>query len=104
LWGPRKVGKSFWLKRHFKDAILIDFLKTDVFAEYVSRPSLLRERYGHTQQRIIIDEVQMIPDILNEVHWLIENNKNSFILTGSSARKLRRKHANLLGGGEWRYT
>jgi len=52
----------------------------------------------------VIDEVQMVPDILNEVHWLIENKNVSFILTGSSPRKLRRSHANLLGGRAWRYT
>ena len=104
LWGPRKVGKSFWLKKHYSDAVLIDLLKTDVFADYVSNPALLRERYSNCQQRIVIDEVQMVPAILNEVHWLIENKNLSFILTGSSARKLRRNHANLLGGRAWRYT
>ena len=51
-----------------------------------------------------IDEVQMVPDLLNEVHWLIENKKISFLLTGSSPRKLRQKHANLLGGRAWRFT
>lgn len=53
---------------------------------------------------IIIDEVQMVPDLLHEVHWLIENRGSRFLMTGSSARKLRRKHANLLGGRAWRYT
>lgn len=104
LWGPRKVGKSFWIKHHLHHYILIDLLKTDVFADYASKPSLLRERYSNTQKRIVIDEVQMVPDLLNEVHWLIENKNCSFLLTGSSARKLRRKHANLLGGRAWRYT
>jgi uncharacterized protein len=104
LWGPRKVGKSTWIKKHCSDAILIDFLKTDVFADYISKPALLRERYSDAQQRIIIDEVQMVPEILNEVHWLIENKNLSFLLTGSSPRKLRRQHANLLGGRAWRYT
>lgn len=104
LWGPRKVGKSHWLAQHIQNAVLIDFLQTDIFADYISRPALLRERYSNTTQTIIIDEVQMVPDILNEVHWLIENKKLSFILTGSSPRKLRRKHANLLGGRAWRYT
>lgn len=64
----------------------------------------MRERYTSTSQRIVIDEVQMVPEILNEVHWLIENKKISFLLTGSSARKLRQKHANLLGGRAWRFT
>lgn len=104
LWGPRKTGKSHWLTHHMPEAIYIDFLKTDVWAEYISRPSLLRERYQDSQQLIIIDEVQKVPDILDEVHWLIENKGISFILTGSSARKLRRKQANMLGGRAWRYT
>jgi uncharacterized protein len=105
LWGPRKVGKSYWLRQHCPDAIIIDLLKTDVFADYVSRPYLLRERFSHlSQAQIVIDEVQMVPDLLNEVHWLIENSSISFILTGSSPRKLRRGHANLLGGRAWRYT
>lgn len=104
LWGPRKVGKSFWLREHFQDSVVIDFLKTDVFADYISRPALLRERYAESKKRIIIDEVQMVPDILNEVHWLIENKSVSFVLTGSSPRKLRQHHANLLGGRAWRYT
>lgn len=104
LWGPRKAGKSHWIKQHMPDAILIDFLKTDVFADYISRPSLLRERYANMDKCIVIDEVQMVPDILNEVHWLIENKGISFLLTGSSPRKLRKKHANLLGGRAWRFT
>lgn len=103
LWGPRKVGKSHWIKQQLKDIILIDFLKTDVFADYISRPALLRERYATTKKLVVIDEVQMVPEILNEVHWLIENHGISFLLTGSSPRKLRKKHANLLGGRAWRY-
>lgn len=104
LWGPRKVGKSYWIRQQLKDIILIDLLKTDVFAEYISRPALLRERFSDTQQMIVIDEVQMAPELLNEVHWLIENKNISFLLTGSSARKLKRNQANLLGGRAWRYT
>lgn len=104
LWGPRKVGKSHWIKNHLPDAIVIDFLKTNIFADYISRPSLLRERYSDASSLIVIDEVQMVPDILNEVHWMIENCSSSFLLTGSSPRKLRRSHANLLGGRAWRYT
>lgn len=104
LWGPRKVGKSYWIKNNLSDAVLIDMLKTTVFADYVSKPSLLRERYADTDKLIVIDEVQMVPDILNEVHWMIENCNSAFLLTGSSPRKLRRSHANLLGGRAWRYT
>ncbi|MBW2657074.1 MAG: ATP-binding protein, partial [Deltaproteobacteria bacterium] len=104
LWGPRKTGKTFWVKRRFADCELIDLLKTEVFADYASKPSLLRERYQDHQERIVIDEIQMVPDLLNEIHWLIENSDASFFMTGSSARKLRRKHANLLAGRAWRYT
>ncbi|GAG77900.1 unnamed protein product [marine sediment metagenome] len=57
LWGPRKVGKTYWIKLHLPEAIVIDFLKTDVFAEYISRPALLRERYAETKELVVIDEV-----------------------------------------------
>lgn len=98
LWGPRKVGKSYWLREHF-DAGTVDFidlLQTDVFAELAVRPALLRERWNG--RVTVIDEVQKVPALLDEVHWLIENRKGQFILTGSSARNLRRGHANLLAG------
>ena len=105
LWGPRKTGKSFWLRTALNQPHhLIDLLQSDVYADYVSRPSLLRERYADSRQLIVIDEVQMAPELLNEVHWLIENRGLSFLLTGSSARKLKRRHANMLGGRAWRYT
>ncbi len=106
LWGPRKVGKSYWIAHHLpkEKTTVLDFLKTDVFSEYASRPSLLRERYQDDKGLLVIDEVQKIPAILDEVHWLIENRGISFLLTGSSARKLRRGHANLLAGRAWRRT
>ena len=104
LWGPRKVGKSYWIRHELPAAEIIDLLKTDVFSEYVSRPSLLRERYSSHKGLLVIDEVQKIPRLLDEVHWLIENAGISFLLTGSSARKLRHGHANLLGGRAWRRT
>jgi predicted AAA+ superfamily ATPase len=104
LWGPRKTGKTYWITRNFPDSVLIDLLKTDVFADYVSRPSLLRERYQDHQGLIVIDEIQKVPDLLNEIHWMIENTDVAFLMTGSSARKLRRGHANLLAGRAWRYT
>jgi predicted AAA+ superfamily ATPase len=107
LWGPRKVGKSSWIKRSLPDATYIDLLKSDVLSDYASKPSLLRERYHkplHSGPRptIVIDEIQKCPQLLDEVHWLIENTPQRFLLTGSSARKLRREHANLLGGRAWR--
>jgi len=104
LWGPRKVGKTYWISHTQSGAEIIDLLKTDTLAEYISRPALLRERYQNHKGLIVIDEVQKIPPILDEVHWLIENKGMSFLLTGSSARKVRRGHANLLGGRAWRRT
>ena len=81
---------------------MIDLLQTDQFADFASRPSLLRERCQKESGLVVIDEVQKVPALLDEVHWLIENRGMSFLLTGSSARKLRRGHANLLGGRVWR--
>ncbi len=108
LWGPRKTGKSTYLKEMFPQSLLYDFLKTDLALEFTKRPSLLREQVlakdmAFLEHPIILDEVQKVPQILNEVHWLIENKGLSFILCGSSARKLMRGKANLLGGRAWRY-
>ncbi len=102
LWGPRRVGKTYWIHHHFLSGqeTVIDLLETDTFAEYAARPSLLRERWDG--KVTVIDEVQKVPALLDEVHWLIERKKASFLLTGSSARKLRRGHANLLAGRAWR--
>ena len=103
LWGPRRVGKSTWIRESLPGVPCIDLRKTDVFAEYAARPALLRERFadaGH--RRVVIDEVQKVPALLDEVHWLIENRGLSFLLSGSSARKLRRGHANPLAGRAWR--
>jgi predicted AAA+ superfamily ATPase len=97
------VGKSFWIRQTLPEATLIDLLQSDVFGEYASRPALLRERYGKRGPGlIVIDEIQKLPALLDEVHWLIEHTGRSFLLTGSSARKLRRGHANLLAGRAWR--
>jgi predicted AAA+ superfamily ATPase len=103
LWGPRKVGKTYWIHQHFltSNDRIIDLLETDTFAEYAVRPALLRERWDG--RRTVIDEIQKVPALLDEVHWLIERRQASFLLTGSSARKLRRGHANLLAGRAWRY-
>jgi predicted AAA+ superfamily ATPase len=105
LWGARQTGKSSWIKHNFNpdEIVLIDLLNTDVFAEYASRPSLMRERFSDTKKLIVIDEVQKAPMLLDEVHWMIENKNITFLLTGSSARILRRGHANLLAGRALRY-
>ena len=108
LWGPRKTGKTTYLKRHFPDSLIYDFLKTDFFIEISKNPALLRERLlaknnSILKHPIILDEAQKVPQVLDEVHWLIENKGLRFILCGSSARKLRRGHVNLLGGRAWHY-
>lgn len=108
LWGARKTGKSTYLKTAFPDSRVYDFLKTDLMLELSKRPALLREQLlaadNQTLSRpVILDEVQKVPQVLDEVHWLIENRGIQFILCGSSARKLRRGHVNLLGGRAWRY-
>lgn len=108
LWGPRKTGKSTYLKERFPESVVYDFLQSDLFIEFSKKPSLLRERLlaretPALKSPIILDEVQKVPEILDEVHWLVENKGLSFILCGSSARKLRRGKANLLGGRAWRY-
>ena len=108
LWGPRKTGKSTLLKHKFPDSIVYDFLKTDLMLEFSKRPALLREQLMAKKTEeisypVILDEVQKGPQILDEVHWIIENMGISFILCGSSARKLKRGSANLLGGRAWRF-
>ncbi len=110
LWGPRKSGKSFLLKKLYPDVPMFNLLDTDDFAKYSMRPALFREECLAIPQRsknkkpfFIIDEIQKIPALLDEVHLLIENHGFLFGLCGSSARKLRRGHANLLGGRALRY-
>jgi predicted AAA+ superfamily ATPase len=108
LWGPRKTGKSTFLKAEFPNSLVYDFLQTDLFLEFSKQPSLLRERLLAKSQSVldhpvILDEVQKVPQVLDEVHWLIENKGVRFVLCGSSARKLKRGKANLLGGRAWRY-
>jgi len=108
LWGARKTGKSTYLKEKFPDSLVFNFLKSDLFIEFSKNPSLLREQLlaqseAALRHPVILDEVQKIPQVLDEVHWLIENKGFQFILCGSSARKLKRGQANLLGGRAWRY-
>ena len=107
LWGPRQTGKSALLRAAYKDARWIDLLKSEEFRRYLAHPELLREEIeaeGQDPRRqIVIDEVQKVPALLDEAHWLIENRGLHFALCGSSARKVRRGAANLLGGRALRY-
>ncbi|OGT48213.1 MAG: AAA family ATPase [Gammaproteobacteria bacterium RIFCSPHIGHO2_12_FULL_38_11] len=108
LWGARQTGKSTYLKACFPKATWYDLLKSDVHARLEKNPHHLREEIlaftpEQIKHPIIIDEIQKVPTLLNEVHWLIENTNAQFILCGSSARKLKRLGTNLLGGRALRY-
>lgn len=105
LWGARQTGKSTLLKALYPDVLLFDLLLSEVYERLQKNPSQLREIIIATQPQtpVVIDEIQRIPALLNEVHWLIENFHTRFILSGSSPRKLLRSGANLLGGRALRY-
>ena len=105
LWGPRQIGKTTLLHQAYPDAVWIDLLKADEYRRYLERPELLREELavGQRPPQVVIDEVQKVPALLDEVHWLHERQKIRFALCGSSARKVRRGAANLLGGRAVRY-
>ena len=108
LWGPRKTGKSTLLRRRFPNAIRFDLLDTRLLLECTRSPWRLRERLqaldaAALEAPIVVDEVQKAPALLDEVHGLIESKGLGFVLCGSSARKLKRGRANLLGGRAWRF-
>ncbi|MBS1258345.1 MAG: hypothetical protein MAG551_01403 [Candidatus Scalindua arabica] len=104
LWGARQTGKSTLLKKTYPRALWIDLLKSEEYRRYIEHPEYLREEIARSGAGfVVIDEIQKVPAILDEVHWLHENRKIQFALCGSSARKLRKGHANLLGGRGVRY-
>lgn len=99
LFGPRQTGKSTLLRMLFPQARYFDLLEADTFRELSAASELIRQRLKPEDALVIIDEIQKLPALLDEVHLLIERNKSlRFILTGSSARKLKRGGANLLAG------
>ena len=106
LWGARQTGKSTLLKELFPGSPRYDLLLSDEYRRLQTRPSLLREELLAAppgSQPVVIDEVQKIPELLDEVQWLIVNHRVQFILCGSSARKLKRSGTNLLGGRALRF-
>jgi predicted AAA+ superfamily ATPase len=104
LFGPRGTGKSSWLKSHYEKSNYIDLLDDEIFNDLSAQPKNLINYIANQKLPIIIDEVQKVPHLLDEVHRLIENKKYLFILTGSSARKLRKTGVNLLGGRAYTYS
>jgi uncharacterized protein len=112
LWGPRQTGKTSLLHKVYPDAVRIDLLSSEAFIKYSREPFRLYEELSALTAtgsgdkkpiRVIIDEAQKVPALLDEVHRLIETKKFAFALCGSSARKLKRGHANLLGGRALRF-
>ena len=105
LFGPRATGKSFLIRRQLgRRALVVDLLRSDVAFRLATDPSLLEALIGDRRGPdawIVIDEVQKLPGLLDEVHRLIESRGLRFLLTGSSARKLKRGQANLLAGRAW---
>jgi len=108
LWGPRQTGKTTLLRETYPDALWIDLLKAEEYRRYLQNPELLRAEFAvdlsaRSPRQVVIDEVQKVPQLLDEVHWLHENRGVHFALCGSSARKVKRGQANLLGGRAVRY-
>jgi uncharacterized protein len=99
LFGARGTGKTTWLRQHIPQALFINLLQAEFYNPLLANPGHLRALIPprHTDW-IVIDEIQRVPELLNEVHDLIESKRYRFVLTGSSARKLRRKGVNLLAG------
>ncbi|MFQ5793118.1 MAG: AAA family ATPase, partial [Acidobacteriota bacterium] len=100
LFGPRGTGKTTWLRHQVPEALRIDLLRPEVHREMSARPERLEEAVlGSKGRVVVVDEVQRVPELLNVVHDLIERGRDfQFILTGSSARKLRRGGMDLLAG------
>jgi len=97
--GPRGTGKSTWARDSFPEALALDLLDPVVYGELLAHPGRLAAIVkGASAATVLLDEVQKLPSLLDEVHRLIESDRVRFILTGSSARKLRRGGANLLAG------
>jgi predicted AAA+ superfamily ATPase len=98
LFGPRQTGKTFLIRHTLKDARIYDLLDTSIYLALSRNPGRIAEEISPRDEIVVIDEIQRLPDLLNEVHRLIEERGIRFLLTGSSARKLRRGGVNLLGG------
>ena len=101
LFGPRSVGKSTLIAASLENALIFDLLDEETYRNLLRSPKLIGESITAEKRIVVIDEVQRIPELLNEVQRLIVQKKAIFLLTGSSARKLRHGAANLLGGRAW---
>lgn len=98
LFGPRQTGKSFLIAHTLTEVRLYDLLESSTYISLSQNPGRIAEELTPRDRTVVIDEIQRLPELLNEVHHLIEKRGIRFLLTGSSARKLRRGGVNLLGG------
>jgi predicted AAA+ superfamily ATPase len=98
LLGPRQTGKTFLIRHTLENARVYDLLDAEIYLALSRNPGLIAEELQPQDHIVVIDEIQRLPELLNEVHRLIETFRIRFLLTGSSARKLRRGGINLLGG------
>lgn len=105
FWGARQTGKSTLLKELFPNSLYFDLLLSNEYERLLKNPSQFRERIEamNPHEPVIVDEIQRLPLLLNEIHWLIANKNYRFILSGSSPRKILRSETNLLGGRALRY-
>ena len=102
LFGPRSTGKTTLIQQSLKKAKMYNLLDSDIYTRLLKNPKLLEEENALTKNQIIvIDEIQKLPSILDEVHRLIQKKNYRFLLTGSSARKLKKGQSNLLAGRAW---
>ena len=101
LFGPRGTGKSTWVKQHLKTALYIDLLAPEIFRSYSAKPERLRNiaEAQNSVSTIVVDEIQKVPQLLDVIHQMMEQHPEwRFVLTGSSARKLKRSEVDLLAG------
>lgn len=108
LFGPRGCGKTTWLSHYFsdKDSLYIDLLDPQLFDEFISdsnRFLQLIHQAEHKKKRVILDEIQRVPKLLDIIHSEIQKSKRQFVMTGSSSRKLKQSGVNLLAGRAWVY-
>jgi predicted AAA+ superfamily ATPase len=98
LLGPRRTGKSLFIRHQAPPHRVYDLLKADVFQRLSARPSSIRESLTAEDRLVVIDEIQKLPNLMDEVHVMIEEKGVHFLLTGSSSRKLKRTHTSLMAG------
>lgn len=98
LLGPRRTGKSFYIRNYLRPDKYINLLESETFRKLAARPETLREIITKQDQIVAIDEIQKLPMLMDEIHNLIETTQVKFLLTGSSARKLSRSYTSLMAG------